>query len=133
MAVHIVQRLEAEVRTMESSFAGGPSSPYGVDTAHAPPYGAGGPTSIVLPAVMVHVPVPAYVIVDTTCLTAALPIVRAMVASAQFIVVLPLVVLGALDGLKKGKERVNKGAREATRYLEDVLKQGAVQVSWCFL
>eukprot|EP00041_Stephanoeca_diplocostata_P037596 m.1428791 g.1428791 ORF g.1428791 m.1428791 type:complete len:965 (-) comp25068_c0_seq1:3727-6621(-) len=115
------QRLEAEVRAMESSFA----APFGVGQAA---HGVSSTVPLSMPPALVHVPVPAYVVVDTSCLTMSLPLVRALVASERFIVILPLVVLGALDGLKKGKERVNKGAREATRYLEEMLKQGSAYV-----
>ena len=42
------------------------------------------------------------------------------VAAGCFILVIPLAVIGGLDELKKGNDRANRGAREATRYIETV-------------
>jgi len=43
-----------------------------------------------------------------------------LIGSEQFVVVVPEAVIKGLDALKHGTLRVNKGARDAIRYLEEV-------------
>lgn len=48
------------------------------------------------------------------------PSLMQLIGSEQFVVVVPEAVIKGLDALKHGTLRVNKGARDAIRYLEEV-------------
>ena len=50
--------------------------------------------------------------------------VKELVRLKRFVIVVPLAVISTLDDLKKGNDKINKSAREATRFLEKVFKQG---------
>eukprot|EP00039_Didymoeca_costata_P031339 m.34248 g.34248 ORF g.34248 m.34248 type:complete len:746 (+) comp8694_c0_seq1:200-2437(+) len=89
------QRLQAEVQDLEIAAANVPS-----------------------------VIMPAYLILDSSCFTTALNSVKEIIKSKKFVVILPLATISALDALKKGNDKVNKSAREATRFLENEFKEG---------
>ena len=91
------QRLQSEVHTLESSLAA-----------------ASGYAQTISP----------FVVLDTTCYTQSLHSVKELVRLKRFVIVVPLAVISTLDDLKKGNDKINKSAREATRFLEKVFKQG---------
>ncbi|CRL01472.1 CLUMA_CG014443, isoform A [Clunio marinus] len=61
-----------------------------------------------------------YIMLDSKCLTDYLNIVKNLVKSKKFIVLIPKAVLSDLDDLKKSKE----GARDAIKWLEAEFKKG---------
>jgi hypothetical protein len=65
-----------------------------------------------------------FVVPDTACFAHNLQLLREVVALGNYVVVVSQAVLMGLDLLKSGKERLNKGAREATRYLEEAARAG---------
>lgn len=67
---------------------------------------------------------PPFVCVDTKTSIYHLRLIQELIKMQRFVVVVPLAVISGLDGLKKGSSRENKGAREATRWLEHTFKQG---------
>lgn len=67
---------------------------------------------------------PPLLIVDTNSLVSSLSLIKQLATSGDFILVIPLAVIGALDDLKKGTGRVNRGAREAIRLLEHFFSEG---------
>jgi uncharacterized membrane protein YgcG len=69
-----------------------------------------------------------YLIPDTAAFAANLFLLKELVDSSKFIIIVTDAVLMGLDLLKKGTERLNRGAREATRYLETTLRKGHVGV-----
>ena len=91
------QRLQSEVHTLENALATGPTGP----SALSP-----------------------FLVMDTACYTSSLHTVKQLLASKRFVIVVPLAVIGTLDDLKKGNDKMNKAAREATRFLEQAFKQG---------
>ncbi|XP_014238400.1 protein SMG5 [Trichogramma pretiosum] len=67
---------------------------------------------------------PPYLVPDHEALTRYLAIIKHLVYSKQFIIVIPLTVLSALDEMKKFSIQ----AREVTRWLEKLLKNGSQYV-----
>jgi protein SMG5 len=65
--------------------------------------------------------VPPYVVPDAQTLCDQLPIIRKLVASSRFIIVIPLAVIDHLDVLKKD----SAGSREAIRWLEAEFHKGS--------
>jgi len=61
-----------------------------------------------------------YLVLDTPALCRHLSLLRSLVKSAQFVVIVPTQVIAALDELKK----FNPGARDAIKFLEDEIKHG---------
>jgi protein SMG5 len=61
-----------------------------------------------------------YLVLDTPALCRHLSLLRSLVKSAQFVVIVPMQVIAALDELKK----FNPGARDAIKFLEDEIKHG---------
>lgn len=61
-----------------------------------------------------------YLIPDAPTLCTQLHIIRQLIATRNFVVIVPIQVISALDELKK----FNPGAREAIKYLEQELKKG---------
>lgn len=61
-----------------------------------------------------------YLVLDTPALCRHLSLLRSLVKSAQFVVIIPTQVIAALDELKK----FNPGARDAIKFLEDEIKHG---------
>lgn len=61
-----------------------------------------------------------YLVLDTAALCRHLSLLRSLVKSAQFVVIVPTQVIAALDEIKK----YNPGARDAIKFLEDEIKHG---------
>lgn len=61
-----------------------------------------------------------YLVLDTPALCRHLSLLRTLVKSGNFVVIIPTQVIAALDELKK----YNPGARDATKFLEDEIKHG---------
>jgi len=61
-----------------------------------------------------------YLVLDAPALCRHLSLLRSLVKSAQFVVIVPTQVIAALDELKK----YNPGARDAIKFLEDEIKHG---------
>jgi hypothetical protein len=97
MRVMAQQRLQDQVVTLESSLA----------------------TASFTPATLSP-----FVVVDTKSYTHHLKDLQMILSLRRFVIIVPMVVISGLDDLKKGSTRENKGAREATRFLETVFKQG---------
>ena len=91
------QRLQAEVHTLENALATGPAG----RSALSP-----------------------FLVLDAACYTSSLHIIRQLLGSKRFVIVVPLAVISTLDVLKKGNDKTNKAAREATRFLEQAFKRG---------
>ena len=45
-----------------------------------------------------------------------------MASSGKFLIVVPLVVVAALDALKQGNQRIHRGARDAIRTLQEAMQ-----------
>ena len=67
---------------------------------------------------------PPFVCIDTKTSVYHLRLIQTLIKMQRFVVIVPLAVISGLDDLKKGNSRENKGAREATRWLERAFKQG---------
>uniref|UniRef100_A0A7M5WZX7 Protein SMG5 n=2 Tax=Clytia hemisphaerica TaxID=252671 RepID=A0A7M5WZX7_9CNID len=61
-----------------------------------------------------------YLVLDTPALCRHLSLLRTLVKSSNFVVIVPIQVIAALDELKK----YNPGARDAIKFLEDEIKHG---------
>jgi len=61
-----------------------------------------------------------YLVLDCPALCRHLSLLRSLVKSAQFVVIVPNQVIAALDELKK----FNPGARDAIKFLEEEVKRG---------
>jgi hypothetical protein len=98
MRAMAAQRLQAEVHSLQNSLA--------QQQAHAP--------TVVSP----------FVLVDTLSYALQLPLVDQLLRSSRVVIIVPLAVIAGLDDLKKGNGKVNRGAREATKFLETHFKRG---------
>lgn len=61
-----------------------------------------------------------YLVPDAVALCTQLHLVRRLMASEKFVIIIPIQVISALDELKK----YDSGAREATKFLEQEFKKG---------
>ncbi|XP_047140638.1 nonsense-mediated mRNA decay factor SMG5 isoform X1 [Hydra vulgaris] len=61
-----------------------------------------------------------YLVLDTPVLCKYISFLRAIVKSGQFVVIIPIQVIAALDDLKK----YNQGARDGIKFLEEEIKHG---------
>ena len=81
-------------------------------------------TSSVAAAATTQPALPPFVCIDTKTSIHHLRLIQELISMQRFVVIVPLAVISGLDDLKKGNSRENKGAREATRWLERAFKQG---------